>query len=211
VIWGGIDYARQYCDRVVQTYQRDRADRNYQLTRAVVWNLAKVMLIKDEPYVAAMLTSPEKYKRDQRRWKVNPARGDRIVYRHHNRPEFEILGRKIQFRWRSRDWQLRLMAGATWLRKLMPRWHRREREFRDWYAGVVDSLSWSDGRSYDKWVRVLKAPEPVTGFREVRYPKMEAARAGADALLSGRDAGDGKGPGRPTIHISLSDQVVQAS
>mgnify|MGYP006272074555 CR=1 FL=1 len=208
VIWGGIDYAKRYCTRVVQTFERDTADHDYALTRAVVWNLAKVMLIKDEPYVAAMLTSPEKYKRDQRRYKVNPARGDKIAYEHYNRPEFDVFGKKIAFRWKSKDWQLRLMARARWLRELMPKWHQREREYRDWFETIVDRLQWQNDAEYRKWERVLRTPEPVTGFREVRYPKMEAARAKAEALLS-ESYDEPTPPGEPRITVSLSDRILE--
>jgi len=206
VIWGGIDYARAYCQRVVQTFRRDTADHDYAMTRAVVWNLAKVMLIKDEPYVAAMLTNPEKYKRDQRRWKVNPARGDKIRYVHLNRPEFEIFGRKVRFHWKSRDWQLRIMARLGWVRSLLPGWHGREREYRDWFMGVVDRIDWRSEAEYEKWVQILRTPESVTGFREIRYPKMEAARAQAESLLS--ESYDDTVPPEPRITVSLSDRIL---
>jgi len=205
VIWGGIEYARRYCNRVVKTFQRDSAEYDYQLTRAVVWNLAKVMLIKDEPYVAAMLTSPEKYKRDQRRFKVNPARGDKITYKHYNRPEFMLFGRSIKFHWRSRDWQLRIMARCRWLRDVLPGWHQRERAFRDWYEDLVDTIDYRGEAEYDKWVQVLRTPESVSGFREVRYPKMEAARAKVARLLS--ESHDDESA-RPQVHIPLSDRVL---
>ena len=183
-IWGGIEYAERYCKRLVEVFHKDHPDHDYQITRAVVWNLAKVMLIKDEVYVAAMLTSPEKYRRDRRRYKVNPANGDRIIYKHHNRPEFEIFGKMIQFEWKSRDWQLRLMAQARFLRGMMPKWHSREKAFRDWYENLVDALDYQSERDYQRWVAILASPESVTGFREVRYPKMEAARRRAEDLLA---------------------------
>ena len=187
MIWGGIDYARRYTDRLVATFHKDHPSHGYEITRAVVHNLAKVMLIKDEIYVASMLTSPEKYRRDRRRFNVNPDRGDRIVYKHHNRPEFEIFGRNIRFEWKSRDWQLRLMSKMGFARKLLPQWHIRERQFRDWYEGLVDRLPDAlhhDEREYQRHLAVLRTPAPVTGFREIRYPKMEAARAEAARLLA---------------------------
>ncbi|MDX1683167.1 MAG: DUF6537 domain-containing protein, partial [Phycisphaeraceae bacterium] len=147
----------------------------------------KVMLIKDEVYVSSLLTSPEKYKRDRRRFNVNPERGDRIIYRHYNRPEFELFGHKFRFEWQSRDWQLRLMSGMTFLRKLLPAWHRRERNFRDWYMNLVDrfiaDVDVEDDLEYRRWQAVLSVPGPVTGYREVRYPKMAAARERATDLL----------------------------
>ncbi len=187
LVWGGIDYARRYCEQLVKVFQKDDPSFNYQITRAAVWHLAKVMLIKDEVYVAAMLTSPEKYKRDMRRFNVNPARGDRIVYRHHNRPEFEGLGQHLRFHFKSRDWQLRLMAQARFLRNLLPAWHQREREFRQWYESLLARLepqNLSDPRNYQKWLAILSTPAAVTGFREVRYPKMDAARRLAEQYLN---------------------------
>lgn len=212
VIWGGIDYAKQYCQLVTQTFNRDLPENDYAATRAVVWNLAKVMLIKDEPYVAAMLTSPEKYKRDQRRWKINESRGDKVTYRHFNRPEFVLFGKRIKFNWRSKDWELRMMAGATFLRKLLPQWHRAERGFRDWYTTLVDRFEWQSEGDYAKWEQILRCPETVTGYREVRYPKMDAARARAERLLAENydDAHPPTDtPREPRITISLSDRIVQ--
>ena len=206
VIWGGIDYAKRYCKRVVETFEKDTHERDYAITRAVVWNLAKTMLIKDEPYVAAMLTSPEKYKRDQRRWKVNPARGDKITYKHHNRPEFTLFGKTIRFHWKSRDWQLRLMAQCRFLRDLLPGWHVREREFRDWFENLVDRYNGERGDDYDRWLAVLKTPEPVTGYREIRYPKMERAKSMAEHLLSG--SLDVPAATDPKVVVSLSDQIL---
>lgn len=184
LIWGGIEYAKRYCHRLVEVFKKDNPAYGYAVTRAVVWNLAKVMLVKDEIYVAAMLTNPEKYKRDRRRFNVNPSIGDRIIYRHYNRPEFDLFGKKIRFEWKSRDWQLRLMSRMKFLRNLMPKWHQRERAFRDWYENLVDQFVYDGPRDYQRWVRILSVPSDVTGYREVRYPKMEQARRQADQLLA---------------------------
>ena len=81
-VWGGIEYAERYCNQLVAIFRKDSPEQGYRVTRAVIWNLAKVMLIKDEIYVAALSTSPEKYKRDRRRFGVNPANGDRLSLIH---------------------------------------------------------------------------------------------------------------------------------
>jgi indolepyruvate ferredoxin oxidoreductase len=215
VIWGGLEYARRYCRRLVDIFEKDDPARGYAITRAVVWNLAKVMLIKDEVYTAAMLTNPEKYKRDMRRFNVNPARGDRIKYKHYNRPEFVIFGRKVRFHWHSRDWQLRIMAGCGFLRNVLPGWHRREREFRDWYERLVDQAAWSSDQQYEKWLAALRVPEQVTGFREIRYPKQEAARARAEAILNddepphpGDNGDKGAASEDPKVRVNLSDRIL---
>ena len=188
LIWGGVEYAERYANQVVKVFERDDPTRGYRMTRAVVWNLAKAMLIKDEVYVSALLTSPEKYKSDRRRFNVNPVNGDKVIYRHHNRPEFVLFGHKFRFGVKTRDWQLRLMARLGFLRRLMPGWHRTEREFRDWYEALVTRIDWTpevahSARAYEKWIAILSVVEPVAGYREVRYPKMEIARQRAEQLL----------------------------
>ena len=47
-------------------------------TQAVIWNLAKVMLIKDEPYVSYLLTRYEKKQRDIAKYDVDVSNGDRL-------------------------------------------------------------------------------------------------------------------------------------
>ena len=209
MIWGGLKYSQAYCKRLVEIVRQDNAERGYRITRAVVQNLAKVMLIKDEVYVSAMLTSPEKYRKDQRRFNVNRSRGDRIEYAHHNRPEFDLFGHRFRFRWRSRDWQLRLMARMRFMRSVMPKWHRRERAFRDWYEQLVDRAGWTNDSEYEKWAKILSVPEAVNGYREVRYPKMDRARAEAQTLLAHSD--DRDPPAEPRIVVSLSDRVLHES
>ena len=187
LVWGGIKYAKRYCHRLVEVFHKDHPEHGYAITHAVVWNLAKVMLIKDEVYVSAMLTSPEKYRRDRRRYNVNLERGDRVVYRHHNRPEFDVFGRKIQFEWKSRDWQLRLMSGCGFLRSLMPAWHRHERQFCQWYERLVDRLDWHGANDYQRWLAILSTPETVRGFRGSeagnRYAKQDTAQRLAETFL----------------------------
>ena len=187
LIWGGASYTQRYCNRLIQVLKKDSPQHGYAVTRAVVWNLAKVMLIKDEVYVASLLTSPEKLKQDRRRFQVNPADGDRIIYRFNHRLQFKLFGRRVSMEWPSRLWQLRLLSRSQFMRHVVPGWrHRREQAFRDWYQGLVDRFDWDPSkgaREYQRWLAVLSTPESVSGFRHVRYPKMEAAKLRAEKLL----------------------------
>ena len=63
------------------------------------------------------------------------ANGDRIVYRHHTNPEFNIGKHRIRLRITTTDWQLRLVQHMKWWRKL-PGWHVRETGFRDFVREV---------------------------------------------------------------------------
>jgi indolepyruvate ferredoxin oxidoreductase len=175
--------ARRYVELVRGVYKRDIAARGYAATIAAIWNLAKVMLIKDEPYVSYLLTRYEKKQRDAIKYGIDAANGDRLVYRHHTNPEFNIGKRRIRMKITTTDWQLKLVSGMKWLRKL-PGWHVRECAFRDWYIGLLDRVNLVGDAEYSRALATLKCPERVSGYREVRYPKMDAVREAVEGELS---------------------------
>ena len=184
VEFGTGEYARRYLDLVERVYAQDSAELGHAATKAVIWNLHKAMIIKDEVYVAHLLTSEEKTRRDQHRYHVDPKRGDKIVYHHLNRPEFNILGQDVRFKFSPKKWHLNLIKHFRWLRLVMPQWHQREREFSDWYIRLAESFRNLDGKaSYDRYVQALRCVEEVRGYREVRYPKMETAQRKVEDLL----------------------------
>jgi indolepyruvate ferredoxin oxidoreductase len=175
--------AKRYVELVRSVYRRDSRERNFAATDAAIWNLAKVMLIKDEPYVAYLLTRIEKKQRDIAKFGVDVNNGDRIIYRHHTSPEFNIGKYRVRLRLTTTDWQLRLAARCKWWRKL-PGWHRREASWRDWYIGLLDRISLSTEAAYQQALRALKCPEDVSGYREVRYPKMDRVREQIESELT---------------------------
>ncbi len=186
ILWAGPDYARDYLTRVTAIYTKDSPDMGYALTRAAIWNLARVMLIKDEVYVATLLTHPEKYRMDRKRYGVNPARGDQIHYRHYNRPEIRLFGIKMTFSWQTRDWQLRILRNMGFMRAL-PGWHPDEAEFRDWYQKLLDGVDWHPGhgpKAYTRWLSVISRPEKATGFKNVRLERMQAVKFRVDQILN---------------------------
>ena len=179
--WAGVGpagyaYASNYADAVEAVYSKDSAPRSFAATTAAIWGVAKAMLIKDEPYVAYLLTRYEKKQRDNAKYGVDESNGDRIVYRHHTSPEFPIGKYRLRLNITTTDWQLKLVSKLRALR-LIPGWHRRETRFRDWYLGLLPNLRFDNSAEYNRAVRVLRAIEPVTGYREVRYPKMDECTA----------------------------------
>jgi indolepyruvate ferredoxin oxidoreductase len=187
----GPALARRYVILVWQSYRRDQRRFNWRATSAVISNLYKVIAIKDEVWVAELLTSAEKYERDRKRYNIDSSRGDQISYVHLNRPRFTILGKDIEFDMNTKDWMLNIMKHAKFLRKWLPQWHAKENAFRDWYISLVENFTFFESPAdYDAYVRALSVPEPVKGYREIRYPKMDAARLeAANALATiGRSA-----------------------
>lgn len=170
-----ISLARRYVELVRKVYNRDSADRGYAAARQAIWGLAKVMLIKDEPYVAYLLTRYEKKQRDLDKYGIDPANGDRIIYRHHTQPELVIANRRLRLEITTRDWMLHIVQRMKWLRRL-PGWHAREADFRDWYIGLLDRLDLSSESGYRLAVTALQCHEQVNGYREIRYEKMDRVR-----------------------------------
>jgi indolepyruvate ferredoxin oxidoreductase len=183
----GVDFAKQYVENVRRVYRRDAAERKFRATEAAIFGLAKVMLIKDEIYVSYLLTREEKKLRDIAKFGVDVSNGDRIVYRHHTSPEFNIGRFRVRLRITTQDWQLKLVSHMKWWRKL-PGWHKRETAFRDWYVGLLERINLSNDANYEQALRVLNAVREVTGYREVRYPKQDRAMQQVEAELAHQPA-----------------------
>lgn len=184
--WGGPKDARAYIDRVKSVYEHDNATCGYAATDATARFLSRVMAYKDEIYVAHLLTSEEKRRRDFERYHIDLKRGDRIEYAHLTRPHFRVLGKDIRFDIKTRDWMLKLMRRMKFLRTLLPAWHREEKDYRDWYMALVEGFEYTDEKRYWTYVRALRLPDEVRGYREVIWPKMLAARQAADRWLNGK-------------------------
>ena len=174
--------AKRYLELIRGVYRRDSARRDYEATLAAILNLAKVMLIKDEPYVSYLLTRYEKKQRDIAKYGVDVSNGDHIVYQHHTRPEFNLGKYRIRIPITTRDWHLQIVRRMKWLRRL-PGWHRNEVAFRDWYIALLDRVNLHADADYALAVKVLKCPEEVTGYREVRYPKQDQVRQRVEAEM----------------------------
>ncbi|MBI5684248.1 MAG: 2-oxoacid:acceptor oxidoreductase family protein [Verrucomicrobia bacterium] len=186
--YDGIAYAKKFIEHVKAIHVLDKAEHAFEATKAAILNIHRAMLIKDEIYVAHLLTSEEKHHRDCARYDVDPSRGDRIRYSHINRPHFDVLGLQIEFDMRGKQWQMRAMRHLKVMRRLLPRWHKREKDFRDWYCDLCAKFFYHDPETYKTWLELLRLPSEVTGYRDVRYPKMDHARSRAADLLKRLEA-----------------------
>ena len=179
-----INYARIYVEKIKQVSARDSEVYNYRATRAAIRYLHKVMLIKDEVYVAHLLTSEEKLQRDKELYKIDTKNGDKIKYVHLNRPHFTVMGLDFEADIDTRNWQLNLMKQMKFLRRWFSQWHAKEKAFQEWYiTRVIDTFAPTDAEAYEKHLRALECVEEVRGYREIRYPKMEVAKRTVEDLL----------------------------
>ena len=177
-----INYVRLYIEKIERIHEKDFDD--YRATKAAIKYLHKVMLIKDEVYVAHLLTSKEKLARDKVRYNVDKKNGDKIRYLHLNRPHFTVMGIDIEHDIDTRNWMLHLMKRMKFLRRWLSQWHAKEKEFREWYIReVIDTFAPTD-ENYAKYVEALECAETVRGYREIRYPKMEEAKQTVKELFA---------------------------
>ena len=180
-----INYARVYAEKIKQVHAQDSEAYDYRATKAAIRYLHKVMLIKDEVYVAHLLTSKEKLQRDKELYKVDTANGDKIKYVHLNRPHLTVMGLDVEGDIDTRNWQLHLMKRMKFLRRWLPEWHAKEKAFREWYiTRVIDTFSPTDTETYERHLQALECVEEVRGYREIRYPKMEMAKQKVEEWLS---------------------------
>ena len=174
-----VKYARRYAKLLRITYQQDHEQHAYQATKTVAWDLARLMIIKDEFYVATVLTSYEKQRRDHHRYNVNPSNGDRIKYHRTFHPRF--FGHPISIS--LPGFSMQILKRAKFTRKLMPLTRRREKLFLGWYIALVEGFSYDDRADYDRYVKALATVRQFNGYREYRYGKMANAQHQAMEIL----------------------------
>ncbi len=137
-LWGGIDCARAYADRIVSLYRADTPESGRTLTRGAILPLASAMLIRDPFYVAAVVSSPE-HRRRTRRWlDIRRARADVVERRYLTRVELFAFGRRVRAEVRTSDWPARLTQRIRPLVEDRFRGSRREREVREQMQRLVD-------------------------------------------------------------------------
>ncbi|MCJ7544499.1 MAG: FAD-dependent oxidoreductase, partial [Phycisphaerae bacterium] len=158
VRWGGLDYARRYAEAVARVCKADTAAGGYAATRAVIHNLASAMLIKDPFFIAELATGPEKRARDREKYNVNPANGDRIVYRHLIHGQVRLAGRTIPLALSLPSWVLVGLRSLRFLRKLVPFW-RREQEFLGRYERLVSEFAYVTDAEYRRAMAGLSSPQ----------------------------------------------------
>lgn len=119
--------------------------------------LAKSYWVKDEVFVSHLMISPLKTAIDKERY---AHLGSSFEIVHINRPAFDIGQKKIEFDFSPKPWMLKVMRHLRILRKLMPKWHSKERAIAENSRGQI--LKGID-------LVKLKELDSIKGYREIRY------------------------------------------
>lgn len=152
-------------DFLHQARELKRVNLSKQESQIALRALAKTYWIKDEVFVSHLMVSPLKKSFDRNHYR-HLGKSFEIV--HINRPAFELLGKKVEFDFSPKPWMLNTMRHLRVLRKLMPSWHKKEKQIaltlREKIMNVSSVLP-QDRYSY------LQRIDNVKGYREVRYQK----------------------------------------
>lgn len=130
------------------------------LAEVALRTLAKTYWIKDEVFVAHLMTSPMKTLRDQESY---GNLGTKYKVKHINRPSFVVAGQKIEFDFSPQAWMLKIMRQLRGLRIVMPQWHKEERRI----AAQIRSEVLRPAHTWES----LKKLDNIKGYREVRMAK----------------------------------------
>ena len=91
---------------------------------------------------------------------------------HINRPQFDIMGKKLEFDINPKYWMLKIMRHMRVLRILLPNWHHREKEISIKIRNEILENVYKINNDNDRTKR-LTSLENIKGYRNVRYEKFE--------------------------------------
>ncbi len=174
MMWGGVEHAARYAERIRRLYAVDRGESGRELTRLAIAPVAEAMLVRDLFHVAAMSLSPRHLAALRSTLRVRSARGDRVERRFLFRIDALAFGRRMRLDLRTSDWLPIVLAriGRVW-----PwRWRGtpRERSLREAVLSRLEQAivelgsPGSDDSTYRAWVsefRLMRA-----GDRRLRGP-----------------------------------------
>ena len=192
VFWAGVKSGPAYCQRYAETLDHiiniDKPDDEYKLIRAAIAGLDRAMLIPDEVYLAALLTSPQRYRRDRKRLNISIEQGDKISYVHLLRPEFDLFKRRIAFSVTLGERAIKALARLHILRRIRPGWYRTQRDFRDLYLQtLVDLPPVQSEAAYRHAVDIANVTSTIRGRGDVRRDSVQAARRKLEKLIASSD------------------------
>ncbi|MEM9346585.1 MAG: DUF6537 domain-containing protein [Planctomycetota bacterium] len=190
VFWAGVKSGPAYCKRYIDAIDHiigiDLPEHDHKLTRAAIAGLDQAMLIPDEVYLAALLTAPQRYRRDRQRFNISLEQGDKISYVHLLRPEFDLLKRRIgPFTITLGERAMKTLARLHVLRRIRPGWYRTQRDFRDLYLQTLADLH--QAKTEPAYRHAIETADVTTGIRgrgDVRRDSVQAARRKLEKLIA---------------------------
>ena len=193
-----LGYARAYLDVVSRVWQREQdfPDRGFQLTRAVIFNLYKLMAYKDE-YEVARLATRTAYMKDLNQLFDGPSK---VFYRF-NPPNMRWLGLgKLKLGPWSRPFlkllvRLRRLRGTRFDPFAFTSCRRLERALIDWYQNLIEEvLEGVEEENYAVAVKILNSADGIRGYEDIKEKSAARIQQDVQSLLEQLAVGRERNP-----------------
>jgi Pyruvate/2-oxoacid:ferredoxin oxidoreductase gamma subunit len=193
--WGGIEYAEQYAQLIVDLQGDRTTPVDAALVVAAVLPLGDAMLPRDLGFVATAAASMV-HRRRVRGWlNARAARGDRLERRFFTAVRLEAFGRRVRFTMRTSDWPVRAVAAVSRCTPRRWRGNARQRQVRELVVNLVRRASWAPAEERAQLLPVFERlhAEALTGGLQHAAPAevkmlIEAGGIGVKGSAAGRSS-----------------------
>lgn len=207
--WGGLRACRAYADRVRSVYAAERSVSDYPVTKLVIEQLARAMLIPDVVFCCSTAVRPDRLRDIERRLRASRANGDRVTFRIRGRARSTPIQRTIGGYWKMTPTLCKAVALARWVR-LVPGWMQEESRYRRWVIDLTDRCAQELPEKASLWLEVMRQLSRVQGHGSHRVRSVRAARRAIDSVLElAAESAVATGP-QPASGVSASGNPVPA-
>ncbi len=181
-LWGGLPACRVFASLVGAVCAAESHDDDLQLTRMVITELARAMIVADMMFLCESTLRPDRLREIRRQLKVQSDRTHsltvRIRFRCHQRWIRSLIGPY----WKLAPIPARLVSFARPLRWL-PWWARADQEYRKWVIRLTEQCIDEIPAKRSVWLEVFRQLSRVHGPRHIRHRRMRHVRHAVQSLL----------------------------
>jgi len=187
--WGGLAACRAYNDLVQRVYEAESAVGEFDVTRMIIPELGRAMILTDAPFVCATFARPDvrRWLRRLGRFGIDPQ--DDFTFRLRGRIHSRIPRTLIGPYWKFTPVTARLVRHLHWVR-LMPFVNRERRQYRAWVMGLVERCAAELPERRSVWIEVFRQFARVHGPWPKRYRRIRGVRMAVQSLLDIADSSD---------------------
>ncbi len=180
--FGGVATAWRFARRIRRIYAAERSVADYPVTRAVIDELSRALLIPDPIYLARNAVDIERLRSLERLYRLDRPAGERLKVYLRGRVPWRFARAVVGEHWRLGPLGCRVVARLGLLRRL-PGWWERQAEYRDWVVGLVDQCALELPERSSLWLEVFRQLSRVRGSGESRRLMIRRVRAAVDSIL----------------------------
>jgi len=185
--WGGLKTCRLYAEHIRAVYAAERSVTNYPVTRLVVDELAKALLIPDLFFICSTVTRPDRQRTDERLLRMSYAQGDRLTFRLRFRAGNALTRPLTGGYWKLHPYGCQMIATMNWLR-IIPWWRRSDRHYREWCLALTDRCTGELNDKMSLWLEIFRQLSRIRGFGQRRQSIINRVRHAIDSLLELSDS-----------------------